>query len=265
MRYHEIHYSWKIHLSSTPEELWPLVSDTNRFDRDAGVPPLERIHENSPAFAGGHGHLPVEECGCLAVVPQSGTKADCPPERGLVGTGSFGVVSPKQKLPRASARGALLMMKASSSETPSAIKIASPAFEEGQAIPKKYACDGEDINPALVFQGIPSEAKSLVLIFDDPDTPRGTWNHWLLWNIKPTTPEIKENSVPEGSISGANDFGKLKYGGPCPPKGSHRYFFRIYALDTLLDLPGGSKRAVLEKAIQNHVIAQGMLMGKYSR
>ena len=159
----------------------------------------------------------------------------------------------------------LSTMKASSPEASRPIKVTSSAFTEGQTIPKKYTCDGEDINPPLAFQDIPSEAKSLVLIFDDPDAPRGTWNHWLLWNIKPTTQEIKENSVPEGSIAGINDSGKLKYGGPCPPNGTHRYFFRIYALDTILNLPAGFKRAGLEKVMKDHVIAEGVLMGKYSR
>ncbi|MBI4226400.1 YbhB/YbcL family Raf kinase inhibitor-like protein [Candidatus Roizmanbacteria bacterium] len=145
------------------------------------------------------------------------------------------------------------------------IKVASAAFKNGEIIPKKYTCDGENINPPLTIASIPAEAKSLALIVDDPDAPVGNWNHWLVWNIEPATKEISENSVPANTVLGINDFGKLEYGGPCPPSGTHRYFFRIYALDTKLDLPQGAKRGELENAMKNHIVDQGELMGKYSR
>ncbi len=145
------------------------------------------------------------------------------------------------------------------------MKITSPAFQEGGMIPQKYTCDGANVNPPLAFDGAPAPAKSLVLIVDDPDAPRGTWNHWLVWNIDPQTKEIKENSVPPNAVQGTTDFGGNKYGGPCPPSGTHRYFFRLYALDTTLNLPRSAKRADLDKAMANHVLGQAMLMGKYSR
>lgn len=149
--------------------------------------------------------------------------------------------------------------------TKEALKITSPAFQEGEPIPQRYTCDGEDVNPPLEIASVPENAKSLVLIVDDPDAPVGTWNHWLVWNIDPTTAEIKEASLPEGAVLGTNDFGKPKYGGPCPPSGTHRYFFRIYALDTKVSLLQGAKRDELDSAIAGHVIAQGQLIGRYSR
>ena len=145
------------------------------------------------------------------------------------------------------------------------MKIHTPAFEDGAIIPRKYTCDGADVNPPLLIEGVPNTAQSLVLIVDDPDAPRGTWNHWLLWNIDPTTKEIKENTVPRHAVQGTTDFGTAKYGGPCPPSGTHRYFFRLYALDTKLNLPQGGKRADLDKAMQKHAIDQAVLMGRYSR
>lgn len=145
------------------------------------------------------------------------------------------------------------------------IKVSSTAFYHNDFIPQKYSCDGEDINPPIKIENVPVEAKSLVLIVDDPDAPMGTWNHWLMWNIDPQINEIQENSVPGGAVLGTNDFGKLEYGGPCPPSGVHRYFFRVFALDTMLNLPVGAKRSELEKAMENHLIDQGELMGKYQR
>ncbi len=145
------------------------------------------------------------------------------------------------------------------------IKITSPAFSRQGMIPAKYTCDGEDINPPLAIEEVPDNAKSLVLIVDDPDAPMGVWTHWLIWNINPQTKEITENSVPEGAVLGINDFGKLEYGGPCPPGGTHRYFFKIYALDTVLDLPKGAKKDELEKIMTNHILDEGELVGKYSR
>jgi len=145
------------------------------------------------------------------------------------------------------------------------IKVTSPAFQEGEKIPVQYTADGKNINPPLQIEGVPAEAKSLVLINDDPDAPMGTWTHWVLWNIDPQTTEIREDGVPKNAVAGLNDFGKTKYGGPAPPSGTHRYFFKVYALDVILDLPQGSKRAFLEKAMKGHVVAEGQLMGKYSR
>jgi Raf kinase inhibitor-like YbhB/YbcL family protein len=145
------------------------------------------------------------------------------------------------------------------------IKIKSPVFNQEEMIPEKYTCNGEDFNPPLLIENVPEEAKSLVLIVDDPDAPMGTFTHWLVWNIDPKIKEIKENSVPEGAVLGTNDFGKTAYGGPCPPFGTHRYYFKVYALDTVLDLPKGSNRLQLEKAMMGNVLDSGELMGKFSK
>jgi Raf kinase inhibitor-like YbhB/YbcL family protein len=140
--------------------------------------------------------------------------------------------------------------------------LASPAFGNHQSIPKKYTCDGDDVNPMLSIEGIPKDTKSLVLVIDDPDAPMGTWDHWVVWNILPRD-KIEENSVP--GVEGMNSFRKHSYGGPCPPSGTHRYFFRVYALDTLLDLPPNSGKKDVEKAMKDHMIAKGELIGLYSR
>ncbi len=145
------------------------------------------------------------------------------------------------------------------------IKVTSPAFAEGDLIPVKFTGDGADINPTLEFADVPAAAKSLVLIVDDPDAPVGTWNHWLLWNIDPKTTCIPERSVPPGAVAGTNDFRQREYGGPCPPSGVHRYFFKVYALDTTLSLSVAANRAALDRAMQAHVIAEGLLMGRYGR
>jgi Raf kinase inhibitor-like YbhB/YbcL family protein len=145
------------------------------------------------------------------------------------------------------------------------MKITTPAFQEGGNIPSKFTCDGSDANPPLRFEGAPAEAKSLALIVDDPDAPSGLFTHWLIWNIDPKTTAIDENSAPPNAIQGKNDFGKSGYGGPCPPSGTHRYFFKVFALDRKLELPAGSKRAQLDAQMRGHVIAQGELMGRYSR
>jgi Raf kinase inhibitor-like YbhB/YbcL family protein len=148
---------------------------------------------------------------------------------------------------------------------PKIMKISSPAFEENSKIPEKYTCDGENVNPPLKIEGIPKEAKSLVLIVDDPDAPMGTFLHWLVWNIPPETNLIEENSLPEGAVQGKNDFGKENYGGPCPPFGTHRYFFKLYALDKKLDLPIGSKLKEVEEAMKGHILDQAQLIGLYQR
>lgn len=145
------------------------------------------------------------------------------------------------------------------------IKLTSPVFQSEELIPQKYTCDGENINPPLLINGASDKVKSLVLIVDDPDAPVGTWTHWLVWNIDPKTSEIKENSLPRGAVLGKTDFGDLKYGGPCPPNGTHRYFFRLYGLDTILNLSQGASRDKLESAMSGHIIDQGELMGKYHR
>ena len=145
------------------------------------------------------------------------------------------------------------------------MNLSSPAFEHNHSIPAKYTCDGEDINPPLEFADIPAGAKSLVLIMDDPDAPAGTWAHWIVWNIDPSTAEIAENSAPLASIEGVTSFGKPGYGGPCPPSGTHRYFFKLYAVDTKLDIPGTSEQAGLEKAMQGHILEEAELVGLYGR
>jgi Raf kinase inhibitor-like YbhB/YbcL family protein len=142
------------------------------------------------------------------------------------------------------------------------IKVFSSAFESNGTIPKKYTCNGKNINPPLEFQGIPEEAESLVLILDDPDAPMKTFTHWIVWNIGPVA-KIEEDSIP--GIEGMNDFRKIGYGGPCPPSGTHRYFFRIYALDKQLELQEGASRKELESEMIGHFIAEGELMGKCSK
>ena len=144
------------------------------------------------------------------------------------------------------------------------MKITSSAFQEGGNIPSKFTCDGSDTSPPLQITGVPSEAKSLVLIADDPDAPSGLFTHWLIWNIPPQTNSISEGSAPKG-VHGTNDFGKPDYKGPCPPPGTHRYSFKIYALDRELDLRGGAKRSQLDAAMKGHVVAQGVLVGRYAR
>lgn len=145
------------------------------------------------------------------------------------------------------------------------MKITSPAFSDGEMIPKQFTADGANVSPELDISGVPEGTKSLVLIVDDPDAPRGTWNHWLVWNISPTTRIIPEDSAPEGTVSGRNDFGETGYLGPSPPSGVHRYYFRLFALDTVPDLPANATRRALDLAMQGHIVAQATLMGRYTR
>lgn len=140
--------------------------------------------------------------------------------------------------------------------------VKSPAFEHKKRIPTKYTCDGDDVNPPLTIEGASKETKRLVLIIDDPDAATGLWNHWLVWNIPPTH-KIKENSIP--GIQGVNTAGKRAYGGPCPPSGTHSYFFKVYALDTKLNLNSNSRKEDVEKAMQGHILAEGELLGLYRR
>ena len=144
------------------------------------------------------------------------------------------------------------------------MKITSSAFHEGGSIPSKFTCDGSDTSPPMQITAIPSEAKSLVLIADDPDAPGGLFTHWLVWNIPPQTSSIAEGNAPKG-VQGANDFGKSGYRGPCPPPGTHRYSFKIFALDRELELHAGAKRSQVDAAMKGHVIAQGELVGRYAR
>lgn len=145
------------------------------------------------------------------------------------------------------------------------MKITSPAFKHNGMIPQKFTCDGEDMNPPLAFEGVPPGAKSLALIMDDPDAPRGMWVHWVVWNIDPGTTAVGENTVPAGGKQGMNDFRKHDYGGPCPPSGTHRYFFKLYALDRTLDPGQNITKTELEAAMKNHIIGQAEMIGLYKR
>ncbi len=149
------------------------------------------------------------------------------------------------------------------------IHLSSPAFQEGASIPSQYTCDGEDVSPPLSWDAVP-EARSFVLICDDPDAPMGTWVHWVLYNLPPDALSLEGNvppqaKLPNGALQGVNDFRRIGYGGPCPPSGEHRYFFKIYALDSRLDLDAGATKAQVLIAMEGHVRAQGHLMGRYRR
>jgi len=150
------------------------------------------------------------------------------------------------------------------------ITLTSSGFIEGGMIPKMHTCDAEDTSPDLKWSGVPKEAKSLALICDDPDAPVGTWVHWVLFNIPADVTALPADIPPDavltnGARHGKNDFRKLGYGGPCPPGGTHRYFFKIYALDTLLSLDSGSTKSQLLAAMKGHILAEGQLVGKYKR
>lgn len=146
------------------------------------------------------------------------------------------------------------------------ISIKSPAFKNMEHLPVKYSRNGKGINPPLIFEKVPATAKSLALIMDDPDAPSGTFDHWLVFNIPPKTKEIKENSVPEGAVSGKNSAGNTRYVSPSPPPGKpHRYIFKLYALDAMLQLNEGAYKSQVEKAMEGHVISQAALTGLYKR
>ena len=145
--------------------------------------------------------------------------------------------------------------------------LESSAFKNGDQIPKKYGYKNSNVNPPLTIRGIPKDTKSLVLIMDDPDAMAAVgkvWVHWLVWNITPTTTEIKENSTPIEAIEGKTDFGEVGYGGPAPPDKEHTYIFKLYALDTKLNLKKGTSKNDLEKSMQGHILAESKLTGKYS-
>jgi Raf kinase inhibitor-like YbhB/YbcL family protein len=146
-----------------------------------------------------------------------------------------------------------------------ALLLFSPAFGHQQQIPRKYTCDGDDVSPWLRMEQVPPETRSLALIVDDPDAPRGTWVHWVLWNIDPVVRDIKEGTMPAGAIAGMNDFRKSGYGGPCPPSGTHRYCFKLYALDTVIALGTGSSKEDLETAMKGHILGQAEMIGLHSR
>jgi Raf kinase inhibitor-like YbhB/YbcL family protein len=150
------------------------------------------------------------------------------------------------------------------------ITIESTAFHEGDMIPSKYTCDGLNVSPPLTWSNLPENTQSIVLISDDPDAPIGTWVHWVVYDIPPQVREFPENmpsarTLENGAIQGTTDFGRIGYGGPCPPSGIHRYFFKIYALDTLLNLDAGATKQQVVDAMEGHVIADGQLMGRYKR
>jgi len=161
------------------------------------------------------------------------------------------------------------------------IRLTSAAFTEGAMIPREFTCDGADRSPPLEWLGVPQAARSLVLICDDPDAPVGTWSHWVLYDLSPSITSLDQGVAtdlvatvepktvvkqPGLTVSqGKNDFGKIGYGGPCPPRGVHRYFFRLYALDQQTELAPGATRTAVFKAIAGHILAEGHLMGKYAR
>lgn len=143
-----------------------------------------------------------------------------------------------------------------------AMRLTSPEFENNTLIPVKFTCEGQDINPSLDIRDIPAGTKELALIVDDPDAPMGTWVHWVAYNI-PVVSYIKEDSIP--GVLGVNNLGKKEYHGPCPPSGTHRYFFKIYSLDKKLNLPPGISKGELEKAMKGHILDKAELIGLYKR
>ena len=147
-----------------------------------------------------------------------------------------------------------------------AIEITSPAFAHGESIPVEYTCDGDDSSPPLQWTEPPANTQGFTLIMDDPDAPVGTWDHWLLFNIPADTRELPAAATPPaGSVDGNNSWRRTGYGGPCPPSGTHRYFFKLYALDTTLDLPAGANKDDVLAAIEGHILTQAELMGTYTR
>ena len=150
------------------------------------------------------------------------------------------------------------------------MELSSLAFNDGDMIPDKYTCDGADISPPLEWGLVHEDTKSIALICDDPDAPVGTWVHWVYYDIPADTKGLPENIAPQenpdnGGKQGTNDFRRIGYGGPCPPGGTHRYYFKIYALDTILNLPAGADKKLLLKAMEGHIIGQAQIMGKYKR
>ena len=155
--------------------------------------------------------------------------------------------------------------------TTQSFTLTSPAFPNGGQIPRRYTCDDDDISPDLAWSGAPANSQSFALIADDPDAPAGVWTHWLIWNIPPKATVLpadtpKNPLLDNGARQGLNDFRRVGYGGPCPPPGKpHRYFFKLYALDTRLDLKAGANKAALEDALKPHILAHTQIMGTYKR
>ncbi len=150
------------------------------------------------------------------------------------------------------------------------ISVVSSAFKDGEMIPRQYTCDGRDISPPLTWTGIPEGTQSLVLICEDPDAPAGVWVHWVIYNMPPSTGELPEavpgdETLSSGARHGVNDFGRPGYGGPCPPRGIHRYIFTLYAVDSMLDLSGKVAKHDVERAMEGRMLGKGELMGKYRR
>lgn len=150
------------------------------------------------------------------------------------------------------------------------MELKSPVFDAGGAIPKKHTCDGADVSPPLLWNTVPEKTQSLALICDDPDAPMGVWVHWVIFNLPAETRELPESvppqkMLPNGAKQGLNDFRRIGYGGPCPPSGEHRYFFKLFALDAKLDLEAGAKKADVLKAMEGHILSESKLMGRYRR
>jgi Raf kinase inhibitor-like YbhB/YbcL family protein len=148
--------------------------------------------------------------------------------------------------------------------------LESPSFAQNQSIPSKYTCDGPDVSPPLLWKNLPEKTKSIVLLCDDPDAPAGVWVHWVCYDIPAVVTSLSEgipksDSLAVGGKQGITDFGSIGYGGPCPPSGTHRYFFKMYALDRVLGLPAGKTKKNIERAMNGHILAQGQLIGVYSR
>ncbi len=145
------------------------------------------------------------------------------------------------------------------------MKISSPSFHENGMIPKRYSCEGEDINPSISIFGIPLETKSLAIMVHDHDAPSGDFVHWLMWNIHPEIEKISESMTPVGALEGTNDFGEVGWGGPCPPSGTHRYEFHLYALNTMIDLPSSATKNDLRDLMDGYIIDQASLTGLYQK
>ena len=163
----------------------------------------------------------------------------------------------------------ILLNLSTNNQQPTTIKLKSSAFKEGEMIPKKFACQGEDVSPQLSWDKLPTDTKSIAVTCDDPDAPGGGFVHWVIFNIPANAISLPENiakqkTLPDGSRQGINDFGRIGYGGPCPPA-LHRYYFRVYVLDIVLDLQPGIEKPALLKAIEGHIIAQGEIIGKYKK
>ncbi|MGA3171776.1 MAG: YbhB/YbcL family Raf kinase inhibitor-like protein [Chthoniobacteraceae bacterium] len=169
------------------------------------------------------------------------------------------------RFPRFAGPFLALLLAAYSCQAAPKLGITSPYFAEGATIPSQFTCEGANKSPDIEISGVPAGAKSLVLIVDDPDAPSRIFTHWLVWNISPDTRKIASGAAPSGAVEGTNDFGSVGYSGPCPPSGTHRYFFRLSALDTTIQIATGASRRELEEAMRGHVIGSALLMGRYAK